>query len=153
MKFTVSANKLEGVIFIFILALCIPAFYMVVFIAPTDGAGDMPLAMTFVILMVIFLIWFIKFCIVYILKQFYNHIDVDGEMMTIYEKFTEPLTINCHDFDKIVYSYGTGSCLSFYYDKHYIKGKYHPVYTNGDMNFDKLLLYLKKNNVELTRGW
>ena len=33
---------------------------MVVFIAPTDGAGDMPLAMTFVILMVIFLIWFIN---------------------------------------------------------------------------------------------
>jgi hypothetical protein len=152
MKFTVSANKLEGIIFIFASIAGVVSLWILepLTITDTDPSIARYICMIFI---PIFIIWLESLSIRYVLKAFYNHIDIDGEMMTVYEKFTEPLTINCHDWDKIIYNYGNGSSLEFFYEKHYKKEKYRPVYTNASANFDKLLLYLKKNDVKLTRGW
>ena len=85
----------------------------------------------------------------------YDRINVDGEKMTVYVLGHKPLTLNCHDFDYIVYnpSFSDGKTVSealfFFYKKEY---KNFLLYRKGGCtNFDEMLLYLKQNKVKLRR--
>ena len=91
------------------------------------------------------------------LQGIYNHIDVDGEIMTIYEFGHNTVKINCHELDKITIfpsaTYG-GELIFFNYEKIY--GKKSPVYKEEETkNYDLMLLYAKKNylNVEVIDLW
>ena len=154
MKFTMRATHYMFIIFL---------GAIVVGFAPYAGVGiwqqnkgESPFAAFGVVaFLVLTMLFFGSMMLKEGIHYLYDRINVDGEKMTVYVLGHKPLTLNCHDFDYIVYnpSFSDGKTVSealfFFYKKEY---KNFLLYRKGGCtNFDEMLLYLKQNKVKLRR--
>jgi hypothetical protein len=154
MKFTMRATHYMFIIFLGAIVVgYAPYFGIGIFQQSKDEAPV--LGFVLAASMLLGMLFFGSWTLLGGIRYLYDHIDVDGEKMTVYVLGHKPLTLNCHGFDYIVYnpSFSDGKTVSeallFFYKKEY---KNFLLYRKGGCtNFDEMLLYLKQNKVKLRR--